>query len=216
MVCTVCNFTGVYEEQGITEEAQVLDLKKQDGCGMYVDEHAEAVLLSAIAPFAPGGLHFLDNGNYHYMTRLFASYMKEPFDLIVFDHHTDDQKPMLEGLKSCGSWIADIREENSLLSGLLLIREAADYEAYRPSDRPLWLSVDKDAFSPQVLRTNWDQGEMKEEEFFRIFTELLGTRRIAAVDICGEDEPYGDSERNRRFNLQIIEQCRGYHLFDEG
>lgn len=35
-----------------------------------------------------GGIHFLDSGNYHYVTKLWLDQVKEPFDLLVLDHHT--------------------------------------------------------------------------------------------------------------------------------
>ncbi len=204
MSFVICSFTGVYEQQNIQEGAKLLDLKDLNGCGMYVDEHAEAVLSDLIKPYAPEGLHFLDNGNYHYMTRIFSSFMKESFDLLVFDHHTDDQKPAMEGLKSCGSWIMDIREENSFLKQTFLIQKTEDYRAFVPSGRPLYVSVDKDVLSEDVLKTNWDQGSMTEEEFFRILDELLKRKELVGLDICGEDGPYGDTARNEAFNQKVI------------
>ena len=120
----ICNFTGVYESQKSicsVSDMVMLDFKDLCGCGMYVDQHAEAVLVEKIKPFAPYGLHFIDNGNYHYMTRLFASLVDFPFDMVVFDHHSDDQEPAFAGLKSCGSWIRDIRNENRCLENIYMI-----------------------------------------------------------------------------------------------
>ena len=201
----ICSFTGAYDNGKITKNADILDFTDLCGCGMYLDVHAEAVLLSSIKPYAPSGLHFIDNGNYHYMTRLFASYIDTPFDLFVFDHHTDDMPPAFGDLKSCGSWIYDIKKENPQLKSCFLIQDASDLEKYKPSERPLYISVDKDVLSETVLRTNWDQGEMTEEEFFGIFTGLINKRHIIGIDICGEDVPENASSKNDAFNMKILQ-----------
>lgn len=39
------------------------------------------------------GIHFIDSGNYHYMTRLWLTRMDQPFCLLVYDNHTDMQPP---------------------------------------------------------------------------------------------------------------------------
>ena len=36
-------------------------------------------------------IHFIDNGNYHYMSAITLEMVKEPFSLVVFDHHPDMQ-----------------------------------------------------------------------------------------------------------------------------
>lgn len=202
----ICSFTGVYDNQDIISGASVLDFRNMSGCSMYVDEHAEAVLLSAIRPYAPAGLHFIDNGNYHYMTRLFASFIQEPFDLLVFDHHTDDQPPAIEGLKSCGSWVADIKMENSFLRQYTLIRKEGDIASYVPSERPLYISIDKDVLSEDVLRTNWDQGQMTLSQFGVMIDLILKSRELIGIDVCGEDEPYESVSDNEKFNMMILER----------
>ena len=217
----ICNFTGVYESQKSicsVSDMVMLDFKDLCGCGMYVDQHAEAVLIDKIRPYAPYGLHFTDNGNYHYMTRLFSSFIDFPFDMAVFDHHSDDQEPAFAGLKSCGSWIRDIRNENSFLENIYMIRSADDIKNLgnildKPSasddacrrERPLYISVDKDVLSEDVLKTNWDQGNMSLEAFYEIFGQMITDNEIIGIDICGEDEPDRNAAANEFFNRMIIE-----------
>ena len=204
----VCSFTGVYDTQRLIEDAEYLDFKELKGCGMYLDDTAAAFILSKIKPYSPGGLHFIDNGNYHYMTGLFLSFVKEDFDLVHFDHHRDDQMPAFSGLRSCGSWVADLKCENSFLKTYLLIQDASGFYDYRPSDRPLYISIDKDVLSERVLKTNWDQGQMEEDEFFSIFGDLIKKRRILGIDVCGEDEPFKDTTANEAFNLKLLDLCQ--------
>ena len=72
------------------------------------------------------------------------------------------------------------------------------------ASRPVYVSVDKDVLDPSVVATDWDQGDMREDEFFDIIGELFDTRRILAFDVCGEDlteEPFGE---NKKFNEKLI------------
>ena len=57
------------------------------------------------------GIHFLDNGNYHYMTKIFAEKINMPFSLVLFDHHNDMQQPLIHQLTGCGSWAAEMLQE---------------------------------------------------------------------------------------------------------
>lgn len=55
-------------------------------------------------------------------------------------------------------------------------------------DELVYLSIDKDVFAPEVVRTNWDQGVLRPEHAERIIGALHG--RIAASDITGEVSAY--------------------------
>lgn len=51
------------------------------------------------------GAVFIGNGNYHYVSYLLIQEIKEPFTLVLFDHHTDvgaGDDPVI----SCGSWVS--------------------------------------------------------------------------------------------------------------
>lgn len=204
----ICNFTGVYEDEGLTGAYDFIDFSDMSGTRMYVDEESEKEILKRLDMIGfPGSyrLRFLDNGNYHYMTRIMSSYIKEPFDLITFDNHTDDQAPAFEGAKSCGSWRLDIRSENLFLQQSMLVQSSDGFRnEYIPSRLPLYISLDKDILSADVLKTNWDQGDMKEAELFDILGELFKTREVIAFDICGEDLPEESCEANREFNRRLI------------
>jgi hypothetical protein len=56
--------------------------------------------------------------------------------------------------------------------------------ALREQPQPTYLSIDKDVFSPDVARTNWDQGLMREDEAARIIAALRG--QIVDGDVTGE------------------------------
>lgn len=128
----IMNFSGVYEMQGlktalekkvdsVVAEAEnmaakpvitQLDFQDIPGTNCYCDSLAEEEIGKRIIPFGPEGLHFLDSGNYHYLTKLWLELVKEPFELLVFDHHTDMQCPAFGGILSCGGWIREALETN--------------------------------------------------------------------------------------------------------
>ncbi len=67
------------------------------------------------------GIHFFDNGNYHYMSKLWTDRVQEPFTLIVFDHHPDMQPPRFGGILSCGGWIKEVLDNNKFIQNAIII-----------------------------------------------------------------------------------------------
>ncbi len=183
------NFTGLYKEMNLElPETEILDFTKLTGSELYVDENAEKIISGEIGRYGCEGIHFLDNGNYHYVTRLFLHEIKEDIDLIYFDNHSDDRPPAFEGLKSCGSWVLDAEKELENLRSVHWIDGKGELHSRGElsEKRVLYVSVDKDVFRREIAPTNWDQGEMTLEEFEGIITELTGKRKIRGTDICGE------------------------------
>ena len=65
--------------------------------------------------------------NFHYVTKITTDQIKRPFSLVVFDHHTDMQRPLVDGMMSCGDWAGLVLDQNPNLKQLILIGpEAAD------------------------------------------------------------------------------------------
>lgn len=130
------DFTGVYREQEFykKEEADWVDVRELSGCSCYCDEEAETALEKLLQSFPPEGIHFLDSGNYHYMSLFWLRKIQEPFRLLVFDNHTDMQPPAFGGILSCGGWIAAALEELSCLKELVLVGpDQAAFDQTAPS-----------------------------------------------------------------------------------
>ena len=102
------DFSGIYEEEQFWKQERVswVSLQEVSGTNCYCDEEAMKFLKKKIADYSPNGIHFLDSGNYHYMSRIWIEKIGSPFGLVVFDNHTDMQPPAFGGLLSCGGWIA--------------------------------------------------------------------------------------------------------------
>ena len=142
MLITVQNFTGIYDYQPFMQElrekaaksAEIhwLDCTKIVGTDCYCDDDAIKEINKLIdraerssgninsAETAPQ-IHFFDNGNYHYMSKLWTDRVQEPFTLIVFDHHPDMQPPRFGGILSCGGWVKEVLDHNKFVQNVVII-----------------------------------------------------------------------------------------------
>ena len=122
------NLSGIYKQQqfwrtGETQKNKIswVEVQELPGSNCYCDEDAMETLRQKIEAFDAEGIHFIDSGNYHYMSRIWLEKLKEPFRLVVFDNHTDMQPPAFGGLLSCGGWVAASLEELPFLEEVILI-----------------------------------------------------------------------------------------------
>lgn len=120
---TICNFSHIYEQQTfyLTTEPAWINCTGISGANCYCDEEAADILRAKIMEYPAEGIHFIDSGNYHYMTKLWADKITVPFSLVLFDNHPDMQPPAFFSLLSCGGWALELLEQHSLLQQVLLI-----------------------------------------------------------------------------------------------
>lgn len=212
----VIDFTHVYQEEHFTnkEYIQYLDMSDIESCTMYCSESAEKEIRQRLEPYGPGGIHFLDNGNYHYVSGFFMEKIQEPFVLVMFDHHSDMQKPMIHDMITCGSWVAHAALRQPMLEQMVIIgpsRQAMDTidERFRDKvvyismkdvekrqaseqikkirmDLPAYISIDKDVLDSYFVSVNWDQGNMSVETLEEIVHNVFVCQNVIGVDICGE------------------------------
>lgn len=116
-------------------EIRWFDCTRIDGTDCYCDDEAQAILRKQIefsktpalrqaqgpSSISTPSIHFFDNGNYHYMSKLWTDSIPDPFDLVVFDHHPDMQPPRFEGILSCGGWIKEVLDHNKLVQNVIVI-----------------------------------------------------------------------------------------------
>lgn len=210
MKIDVLNFSGIYESEGFykdLEEVRFLDLKDISGTNCMCDDAARDEIMKRIGDRLPYGLHFIDSGNYHYISALYSEMIKEPFSLVVLDHHPDMQRPMFDIL-SCGGWVLEVLDKNPYVRDVHIIGAAENLiKELDPDDRnrvhfydqvytdhlpeteyPVYLSIDKDVISRNEIVTNWDQGDAGWPEVLA-FTKALLQRNVLAIDVCGECAP---------------------------
>ena len=214
----IMDFSGIYEEQQFWKgkEASWVEARDIPGTNCYCDEEAMNEIRSRIAPYSYGEIHFIDSGNYHYMTRIWLEKISEPFDLLVFDNHTDMQPPAFGGLLSCGGWIYDSVMELPLLQKVILIgpdeeafsrvepeiqkklrgmelMEILDFVKEQTGKKPLYISIDKDVLCPEDADTNWSQGDMRLETMVRCLE--CAVSRCKAGDILSTGSENADIEQ---------------------
>jgi arginase family enzyme len=84
----------------------------------YSDKTADSI--SDIST-AVSGIHFIDSGNYHYVTGIFTKYINKPYNLLFFDNHTDMKPTLIPEFLSCGAWAERVLKTDSNLCHMIMI-----------------------------------------------------------------------------------------------
>jgi arginase family enzyme len=133
-------------------------------------------------------VHYIDNGNYHYLSKLFLEMMDETFDLLVLDNHSDMQTPAFGDILSCGSWVKNVLDSNANVDNVYLCGvdgEKIDLKQIIKGTNPLYISIDKDVLSKHDYLTNWDQGSLRIDELETFLRDVTAHRNVCGVDVCG-------------------------------
>lgn len=119
----ILDFTHVYCDEYIRDidRFRYIDCSDIEETDMYCSEKAYGEIWSRIAPYGIQGIHYIDSGNYHYITKIITDHIDEPFGLVMYDHHTDMQIPMIKGMMSCGDWAGQTLSQNKDLSQLVIV-----------------------------------------------------------------------------------------------
>lgn len=230
----VMDFTHTYTEDDFPAGQMFswIDCFALKGTNCYCDAEAQSVLRSLMRPYDAAGIHFIDSGNYHYVSKFWAEKISSPFNLVLYDHHPDMQQPRFEGLLSCGGWVRTLFEESSLLHRVYIVgasgalrSETEDFgdrvvyitEEEAMASPPCWerllvtgeniyLSIDKDVLAETEVQTNWDQGCLTFEMLKKHLVSLFLKAHVIGVDICGENPEESDSVKilqNKALNRNL-------------
>lgn len=120
---SIINFSGAYEFETFYQNRNIniIDCKNINSTKCYCDKEAEKQIKSKISEIKPDGIHFIDSGNYHYVSKFWTDKITKKFDLVVFDHHPDMQPPLFKNLLSCGDWVKEVLDNNRYLNKVILI-----------------------------------------------------------------------------------------------
>ena len=178
---TIMQLSTLYEEEcWFPEGARVIDLRSTEGTNCYCSPAAAGIIRKALRRLSPHGLHWIDTGDYHYLSLFWMELLREPFALALFDNHPDDQDGAFDaGTLSCGNWVKEARRSLPLMK--------ADYRntAEIPLDLPVYLSIDLDVMPRQYARTDWDQGELARSLLISDIGRIAAEHRILGIDVCG-------------------------------
>lgn len=218
---TVVNFSGLTVEEGLSGmqgPLVVMDASDIAGTNGYCDGASEDELNRRLtaAGVTFRGIHLIDHGSYHYMSKLLTERIRQNYTLLVYDHHTDMQPPAFGGLLSCGGWILEALRTQQYLREVMVIgadpdyiRETGDYlqeeedhEALLSRIRfasapvplseirwPVYLSIDLDVLAPEEIMTSWDQGTLSLERLLADIESLRQHGALLGTDICGGPAP---------------------------
>lgn len=209
------DFTHVYPIEEIKEKTDIecIDCSTLPQTNLLCSLQSEQAIKKILAMYPLSGIHFLDSGNYHYITKFMLDRITYPFSLILIDNHSDMQESSFDDHISCGNWALDVLKKNPYLQHLLLIgpkqihfnnvyenkliytqniHEAFDQLSI---DIPIYISIDKDILSSKYAITNWNQGDMTLEQLKMILHDIIRYYQIIGIDICG----------NQSSNLPFLE-----------
>lgn len=196
---TIMHLSGLYaEEGGLPKGARELDFRTLQGTNCYCSPEAAETLRTAVAQTGPGGIHWIDTGDYHYLSLLWMELIREPFSLALFDNHPDDQDGAFDsGVLSCGNWVKTARESLEWL--------VSDFRntGIIPGSLPVYISIDLDVLQRQYARTDWNQGEMSLSSLLSDIGRIAAGHRIIGADICGGlTEGKGATGEDRSINVR--------------
>lgn len=119
----ILDFTHVYCDEYIKDidRFRYMDCSDIEETDMYCSKNAYEKIWGRIEPYGIQGIHYIDSGNYHYITKIITDHITEPFGLVMYDHHTDMQMPMVPEMMSCGDWAGQALSQNKNLRQLVIV-----------------------------------------------------------------------------------------------
>ncbi|MCI1786176.1 MAG: arginase family protein [Bacteroidales bacterium] len=219
----VMNFSDVYRDFARKTECHYIDCSGISGTECLCDGDAQIEISGLISNLRPSGkigevpgLHWLDSGDYHYLSKLWTDAIAVPFTLLLLDHHTDMQQTSYPGLLSCGGWVKTVMETNANLAGVIIVGAGCDsVKGIDLSDErvsvfdeesvsglsdkelerifssvklngALYISLDKDVMRLSDAVTNWDCGSMSLAQVESVINSVSLDKRVLGADVCGE------------------------------
>lgn len=240
----IINLDDSYRQQDFYRkfDYRLIDLADWRGVNYLCDYGKLNRLERRLGGLGPASLKYYGSGNFHYLSLIFLKEIREDFSLVLFDQHVEMLALNYGGMVSCGSWLLDLLRANDHLKQVYLLGVDRDYarlvpRAYLDSGRVriitgqdlgvqgrvdlsgargrIYISIDKDVFSREEARTNWDQGSLTLRGFKEVLGQLEGSCLLGA-DLCGEERypsrdlmnPMVDLEiqMNNRLNYEIIKE----------
>ena len=207
----VFDFTHCYKEH--YPHLQYFDCSDIEGTRLFCEKKAEDRLKSIIKENGISGIHFIDSGDYHYITKFMTDFIKEPFDLVLIDHHTDMQSSIVGDMLSCGNWAKKVLSNPYLHQLYLIGPEKHDLRSVENQSKvidisieeleqgcsipletkyPVYISIDKDVLSEKYAITNWNQGDMSLGMLENVLAYFLKQCEVIGIDICGDDPEMED------------------------
>lgn len=121
---SLLNFDGTLQRQPSLRRypAEWIDFTDLRGCYGYCAFDSLRKIQNRLRGRKHRRITLIGNGNYHYVTYVLLSEIRQPFSLILFDHHTDlapggGDSPFI----SCGSWVSHALGTLPLLNRVVIV-----------------------------------------------------------------------------------------------
>lgn len=81
----ILDFTHIYMNKNIEKESNLLHIDCSDisGSDLYCTKEAEKKIKQRIDEHGIHGIHFIDSGNYHYITKFMTDKIQKKFSLVL-------------------------------------------------------------------------------------------------------------------------------------
>ncbi len=215
---TIISLSGVYAQEQVRKkmEGNYIDLTTLEGTTFFCEDEAADTIRQAITTFPISGIHWIDSGDYHYISLFWLEKIQEPFVLLMMDHHSDMQESAFgAGLLSCGSWLLQSLRTLPLLKKVILVgpmdaeveeeisgfedrvlwmkEDALEFSMEKISKElgtyPVYISFDKDILAEEWCHSGWSQGTMTPQQAADFITFVYQRSYVLGIDICGETPP---------------------------
>ena len=224
----ILDFTHIYIDENIEQTENIVRIDCSDilGTDLYCTKEGEAEIQKRIENFSINGVHFIDSGNYHYITKIMTDKINKKFSLVLYwAAQVIEQNENLEQLILVGASEADIQQINVKNQSKLITFSAEELRNNSgrekldliETDVPFYISIDKDILDKHYIETNWSQGHMSLGMLEHLLKFFLKDKKIIGVDICGECQiglPFPEyieaEEKNAETNIELYEYIGRY------
>ncbi|MGA2774882.1 MAG: hypothetical protein ABSE81_02325 [Candidatus Omnitrophota bacterium] len=109
--------------------AQIIDLEKiGPKVRLWMNSALKDEIAARLLPETENAVTFTGSGDFHHISGILTRQFREPFSLIVFDHHPDwDILPPRYG---CGSWVTEALRNKALSKCLLIGVSSSDISTW--------------------------------------------------------------------------------------
>lgn len=157
-------------------------------CGSWVSHAAKLPFISHVHVI---GITSPDIGIFHAWENRLTPLLKNKLTYWCMDVNVNWAKKL--GIKNA---FLKFNSPNELITAFIA-------EQYHDTS-PVYLSIDKDVLSEEVVKTNWDQGKLKPYHLYDVIAAL--NDRIIGSDICGEISTFKYASRFKQFLSQLDQQ----------
>lgn len=157
-------------------------------CGSWVSHAAKLPFISHVHVI---GITSPDIGIFHAWENRLTPLLKNKLTYWSMDVNVNWAKKL--GMKNA---FLKFNSPNELITAFIA-------EQYHDTS-PVYLSIDKDVLSEEVVKTNWDQGKLKPYHLYDVIAAL--NDRIIGSDICGEISTFKYASRFKQFLSQLDQQ----------